>query len=60
MLYKIFIDDSGSKDYINPYSREFIDSPPLFKDYPKQVRGVGLTCLPDSEKINWNFLEGYF
>ena len=35
MYYKIFIDESGSKDYINPYSVEFIDNPPLFKDYPK-------------------------
>jgi len=35
MYYKVFVDDSGSKDYINPYSREFIDNPPLFADYPK-------------------------
>ena len=35
MLYKVFIDDSGNKDYINPYSREFIDNSPLFKDYPR-------------------------
>ena len=35
MYYKVFIDESGSKDYINPYSRGFVDVPPLFKDYPK-------------------------
>lgn len=35
MIYKVFIDDSGSKDFINPYSRELIENPPLFKDYPK-------------------------
>ncbi len=35
MFYKVFIDDSGSKDYINPYSKEFINNSPLFKDYPK-------------------------
>ncbi len=35
MLYKVFIDDSGSKDYVYPYSREFIENPPLFKDYPR-------------------------
>jgi len=33
MLYKIFIDDSGKKEYKNPYSKDFIDSPPVFKDY---------------------------
>ena len=30
MLYKVFIDDSGSKDYVSPYSRDFIDKPPDF------------------------------
>jgi hypothetical protein len=35
MLYKVFIDESGSKDYLNPYSREFIDQPPIFRKYPK-------------------------
>jgi len=34
MLYKIFIDESGKKEYITPYSKEFIDSPPLYKNYP--------------------------
>jgi len=35
MYYKVFVDESGSKDYINPYSREFVDNPPLFSKYPK-------------------------
>jgi len=35
MLYKVFIDDSGSKDYTSPYSRDFIDNPPLFDSYEK-------------------------
>lgn len=34
MLYKVFVDDSGKKEYINPYAKEFISDPPLFKDYP--------------------------
>ncbi len=33
MLYKFFIDDSGSKDYLTPYSKEFISNPPLFEKY---------------------------
>lgn len=33
MLYKIFIDDSGKKEYITPYSKDFIDNPPAFKNY---------------------------
>lgn len=39
MLYKIFIDDSGQKEYKNPYSKEFIDEPPLFPNYPDFWRG---------------------
>ncbi len=35
MLYKFFIDDSGSKDYLTPYAREFINKPPLFNKYEK-------------------------
>lgn len=35
MYYKIFVDESGSKEYINPYSKEFVDNPPLFDAYPK-------------------------
>lgn len=27
MVYKIFIDDSGKKEYITPYSKDFIDNP---------------------------------
>lgn len=34
MLYKVFIDESGKKEYITPYSREFINNPPLFQKYP--------------------------
>lgn len=34
MLYKIFIDNSGQKEYKTPYSKKFINQPPLFKDYP--------------------------
>ncbi|PIR77837.1 MAG: hypothetical protein COU30_00290 [Candidatus Magasanikbacteria bacterium CG10_big_fil_rev_8_21_14_0_10_38_6] len=33
MLYKIFIDDSGKKEYITPYSRDFVENAPLFEDY---------------------------
>ena len=33
MLYKFFVDDSGKKEYLTPYSRDFIDNPPLFDDY---------------------------
>ncbi len=33
MLYKVFIDDSGFKEYINPYSREFVDNPPDSDQY---------------------------
>lgn len=35
MLYKVFIDDSGSKDYITPYSKDFIENPPVYKNYEK-------------------------
>lgn len=28
MLYKVFIDDSGSKDYKDPYSRDLLENPP--------------------------------
>lgn len=30
MLYKVFIDDSGGKDYRTPYARSFINQPPTF------------------------------
>lgn len=33
MLYKVFIDESGKKEYLNPYTKEFVLNPPLFKDY---------------------------
>lgn len=33
MFYKVFIDESGKKEYKNPYSKDFINNPPLFKDY---------------------------
>lgn len=33
MLYKVFIDDSGKKEYKNPYTKDFIDNPPQFKYY---------------------------
>lgn len=33
MLYKVFVDDSGNKNYITPYSSEFIKNPPLFDKY---------------------------
>lgn len=33
MLYKVFIDDSGGKDYRVPYSAEFIKSPPSLDKY---------------------------
>ncbi len=31
MLYKVFVDDSGMKDYNAPYSRDFKDNPPAFE-----------------------------
>ncbi len=34
MSYHVFIDDSGQKEYFFPYSRDFVDAPPSFKDYP--------------------------
>lgn len=33
MLYKVFIDDSGKKEYITPYSKDFIENPPNFEKY---------------------------
>ncbi|MCX7928591.1 MAG: DUF3800 domain-containing protein [Patescibacteria group bacterium] len=33
MLYKVFIDDSGKKEYKNPYSKDFIAHPPPFEKY---------------------------
>ena len=27
-VYKVYIDDSGSKDYEDPYTRDFIENPP--------------------------------
>ena len=32
----------------------------LFNPLNKQVRGVGLSCLPDLEKVNWGLLDGCF
>jgi hypothetical protein len=34
MIYKIFIDDSGKKEYVTPYSKDFLDKPPEFDQYP--------------------------
>ena len=34
MFYKVFIDDSGAKEYHHPYSRDLVDNPPVFVDYP--------------------------
>lgn len=33
MLYKVFIDESGKKEYKNPYSRDFIKNPPPLEKY---------------------------
>lgn len=33
MPYKVFVDDSGQKQYKTPYSREAVDTPSPFKDY---------------------------
>lgn len=33
MLYKVFIDESGKKEYKNPYSKDFISNPPLLEKY---------------------------
>lgn len=32
----------------------------LFNPLNNQVRGVGLTCVPDFDKVNWNLLKGCF
>jgi len=31
MLYKVFVDDSGPKEYKTPYARSFVDTPPSFE-----------------------------
>lgn len=31
MLYKVFVDDSGSKEYSVPYTRDFVTNPPDFE-----------------------------
>lgn len=33
MLYKVFVDESGKKEYITPYAKDFIDNPPEFERY---------------------------
>jgi hypothetical protein len=33
MLYKVFIDESGNKEYRTPYSKDFTDNPPPFEKY---------------------------
>lgn len=33
MLYKVFVDESGNKEYKVPYSRDFIKNPPPFEKY---------------------------
>ncbi len=33
MIYKFFVDDSGKKEYITPYSRDFVENPPEFDKY---------------------------
>lgn len=33
MIYKVFVDDSGKKEYLTPYSKDFIDNPPKFDKY---------------------------
>jgi hypothetical protein len=35
MLYKVFVDDSGSREYRSPYAPEFVKNPPSFEDYPQ-------------------------
>ena len=32
MIYKVFVDDSGPKEYKTPYARSFVDTPPGFED----------------------------
>lgn len=39
MSSTVFIDDSGSKEYLTPYAREFIDNPPPFKGNEAFWRG---------------------
>jgi len=33
MIYKVFVDDSGKKEYITPYSKDFVENPPKFDKY---------------------------
>ena len=33
MFYKVFIDESGKKEYKNPYSKDFISNPPPLEKY---------------------------
>lgn len=33
MIYKVFVDDSGKKEYLTPYSKDFIENPPEFDKY---------------------------
>ena len=35
MFYKVFIDDSGNKDFSTPYTKDFIKNPPIFDNYEK-------------------------
>jgi len=53
MEYRIFIDDSGNKEFKTPYAREFVVSPPPFEEYQQFWRdnyfvlcGV---CIPIAE-----------
>lgn len=32
----------------------------MYRPTDKMVRGVGLVCIPDVNKINWNILDGCF
>jgi hypothetical protein len=32
----------------------------FYKPLSGQVRGIGLTCIPDIDKIDWSLLEGCF
>jgi len=69
MLYKVFIDESGKKEYITPYSKEFAKSPPLFQHYPDfwrdnyfvlcgvRIKQENLNCI--NKDIN-NLKKNYF
>jgi len=48
--YKNFIDDSGKKEYIDPYNISNVHRP---NEKNRIIRGIGLCKLPDVAKRRW-------